>query len=1331
MAANSQTSDNSSKLVPSLNLVQFDVPVKGNNYFLDVTPSKYDEQFRPILDFFTNCELNDVLTKHASDIPLRFVQQWWYSSEYDDEKEGLVGHIDLGEQSLSIRITPQTLTRRFNLLTTTDLQIETFEKPPTQEVLLQFLQHLGYNKEITRLSQFRRQYLPPKWNFMFSVLNRTITCKIGSQDQTHPAIIAIMYALFFNRSINMAHILFCEMLTAVDKKNKDLAKGKQPISVLFPRFISVVIQRAMEKFSITEEGPMTPLFVMNSFKATEVPPYPHDRRFPHTMIEIIPADSPTHLLLRRVAQSSEPMMGSPTHLGSEPEHESESDISDTAQNINRAQPEGGSERVRKRKHEDPPSDEENNSVRAEEGEHERFPEGEFLNIESEGGEVEKDVLDDTNERIQSPNPSANKFTVQDGPTLMDIETEVHTSNPSHPNRSEASDSASDACTRGETSDTAKSSQKDLDQDKNTHLPQSMSPPPTHDAFVAQTNLDRPLERKDCLSEKEWHDLIAQGILSLDNKVSKHIRFSSSDSDSDDQRPIGTIIGRSLKKGPQGLMGSPSGDNLKPPPTEGPSELEGNLESCVDPKVTPSDYVTKEEFKIFGDEIRESLKEIKLQMEKTSEASASNSEVEKLTSEVSELRTTILNQTKKLDALESLVIKNDSVLSREIQNSTTEILQAIPPTSAPTPTHADFSQFKEEILRSLTEVIAKIPTTSADAPATTEFITKADLTNFSKKITSNVMNISSKFVSKTSKQNKKIEDLLKNIKSSEGVLKRKEPEVTCSEEARKKARYEDSDDGDDQPQGTSDLLKGEKTPTPKPVETHKEKGTEKHSTSTSAEDTQATLKSPVPIIFLGPSTAGAPIVPITVEMTTANQETIGALDEDEAEQLVDFSTSEDAFSSPERPTYVMRDAYESESEQEEKSESEKEEKSDSEKEVEVVDVEEYVFKNAQPHHTSTTSELRESPEIDGYISEPSKEDPPQTMEPETMVADEQAPSENPVQKASIGIPAKVFHKPPTFLESNPEASIEDHFRYIYCEFNMADTLVIPLNPRIREDMPDYERRFIRDKTKPRAQVLFDDPIIKINKISEKTFAYNKIIYRNYVVTRSDQKIYEFNDNDLVNLNPYDLPHLYAYCSARYDHGRREIRMGMVEVRRAMEAYVKHRAKRDFQIALNLGEEKLEVTEPMESFNKLKEQKTGSIVAEPLGFVFRINQKKKIFLASEVSKYSDETLRGIKKLIHAKEERHKADLLAKLDLEIDSMINFRALIMKFHGIYILSGCSRENEDIRDGFIRGSEDNVRALKTFSLDVHVRMKTSEMASSEALKTMSEALKTFSLKIL
>ncbi|KAI3729666.1 hypothetical protein L6452_18329 [Arctium lappa] len=122
------------------------------------------------------------------------------------------------------------------------------------------------------------------------------------------------------------------------------------------------------------------------------------------------------------------------------------------------------------------------------------------------------------------------------------------------------------------------------------------------------------------------------------------------------------------------------------------------------------------------------------------------------------------------------------------------------------------------------------------------------------------------------------------------------------------------------------------------------------------------------------------------------------------------------------------------------------------------------------------------------------------------------------------------------------------------------------------------------------------------------------------------------------------------------------MGLYEVRRVMEAHVKLRAKLDFQIALNLGEARLRVTELVETIAYLNKYKTGSIIADPLGFVYRVNLIKKIFLASEVTKYSYETLRGILRMIHVKEERHKADLLAKLDLEISSLINFRELIMK---------------------------------------------------------------------
>ncbi|KAI3735713.1 hypothetical protein L6452_15223 [Arctium lappa] len=260
------------------------------------------------------------------------------------------------------------------------------------------------------------------------------------------------------------------------------------------------------------------------------------------------------------------------------------------------------------------------------------------------------------------------------------------------------------------------------------------------------------------------------------------------------------------------------------------------------------------------------------------------------------------------------------------------------------------------------------------------------------------------------------------------------------------------------------------------------------------------------------------------------------------------------------------------------------------------------------------------------------------------------------------------------------------------------------------MPDYERRFIQAKTKPRKEVLNNTPIVKVEKISKKTFAFNKIIYRHYVVTRSDHKIYEFNDNDLVNLNPYDLTILYAYCSARYDSGRREIRMSLVEVRRAMEAYIKHRAKRYFQIALNLGEEKLGVTEPVETIDSLDQQKAGSIIEEPMGFIYRVNQEKKIFLASQVEKYSDETLKGIQEMIHVKQERHRADLLAKLDLEIGSMINFRELIMKA----TLKKASLSLKSVQSQ----TRESCLSLKSVQ---RVSGKTSESSSSEILVQSSE----------
>ncbi|KAI3697897.1 hypothetical protein L6452_31000 [Arctium lappa] len=270
-------------------------PIKDNNHMIRLDYPKFEEQYGIICEFFSNCELTQALTAFTNECPLSFVQEWYSSSHYSDAHKGIIGEFDISQVvKCRILINPTILREVLPLLTAEELQITRFEKRPTSETLLQFIRMLGYNIEITRLSNFRRQHLPPIWNFMFSVLNRTLTCKLGSMDQATPEILSIMYDLFFNRNLDMAGIIFDMILTSIEKKNKCLVKDPEQTtqsskvpSITFPRFLSLIIHAAIEKLHIliAPGQPKTPFYIMNSFKPTILSEgYPEARRIPHHML---------------------------------------------------------------------------------------------------------------------------------------------------------------------------------------------------------------------------------------------------------------------------------------------------------------------------------------------------------------------------------------------------------------------------------------------------------------------------------------------------------------------------------------------------------------------------------------------------------------------------------------------------------------------------------------------------------------------------------------------------------------------------------------------------------------------------------------------------------------------------------------------------------------------------------------------------------------------------------------------------------------------------------------------------------------------------------------
>ena len=72
--------------------------------------------------------------------------------------------------------------------------------------------------------------------------------------------------------------------------------------------------------------------------------------------------------------------------------------------------------------------------------------------------------------------------------------------------------------------------------------------------------------------------------------------------------------------------------------------------------------------------------------------------------------------------------------------------------------------------------------------------------------------------------------------------------------------------------------------------------------------------------------------------------------------------------------------------------------------------------------------------------------------------------------------------------------------------------------------------------------------------------------------------------------------------------------------------------NFEIGLQLGEEKIALTKPNDTHRGIERWVTNSVINSPiLGFVYIDNNKKKMFWIEEAAKFSNETLTRIENTI----------------------------------------------------------------------------------------------------
>jgi hypothetical protein len=157
-----------------------------------------------------------------------------YASHKDDDRIALMS------------INKAKLRTLLELPSKRDLNLLKYSESPSDSEICQFVNFLGYNQNLTNRTLFRKGRLPPLWNTLFSILNRALTCKTGSPDQSSHQILAIMYGIYYDLPLDYAGLIFDEMVSAVEAKVKEQRgttkkEGRDPKNLSFPRFFSILL----------------------------------------------------------------------------------------------------------------------------------------------------------------------------------------------------------------------------------------------------------------------------------------------------------------------------------------------------------------------------------------------------------------------------------------------------------------------------------------------------------------------------------------------------------------------------------------------------------------------------------------------------------------------------------------------------------------------------------------------------------------------------------------------------------------------------------------------------------------------------------------------------------------------------------------------------------------------------------------------------------------------------------------------------------------------------------------------------------------------------------
>lgn len=210
--------------------------VKSNqNLIIDLDASRYNALIIPLIEWLKFSPLMKALTMYEV-VPLVYLSNAFSTTIYNKSKDVINFEISNNKTS----ILKANFCKLLGLVTP-EVSVDLESIPETS--MIEMFHQMGYTGDISLLSKFRKSFLPPMWNGLFTLLFKSLSESVSGYDSASKVFYTLIYGLYHGINLDCGSIIWAQFIQSTSSSTRHT-------EISCARFWSIVVKRALFHYRV-------------------------------------------------------------------------------------------------------------------------------------------------------------------------------------------------------------------------------------------------------------------------------------------------------------------------------------------------------------------------------------------------------------------------------------------------------------------------------------------------------------------------------------------------------------------------------------------------------------------------------------------------------------------------------------------------------------------------------------------------------------------------------------------------------------------------------------------------------------------------------------------------------------------------------------------------------------------------------------------------------------------------------------------------------------------------------------------------------------------------